>query len=93
MNKLDIDNVRNLTLKITYLDYSYSLKYKIAEVKYCINFNDEYNNSIVPTKLFLYNFHVICHMKYKKNYYNTHNFESIANIYENKYFFVLKILI
>jgi CDP-glycerol glycerophosphotransferase (TagB/SpsB family) len=25
-------------------------------------------------------------MKYKKNYYNTHNFESIANIYENKYF-------
>lgn len=85
-DKLDIDNVRNLTLKITYLDYSYSLKYKIAEVKYCINFNDEYNNSIVPTKLFLYNIHVICHMKYIKNYYNTHNFESIANIYENKYF-------
>ena len=86
MNKFDIDNVRNLTLKITYLDYSYSLKYKIAEIKYCINFNDKYNNSIAPTKLFLYNIHVICHMKYKKNYYKTHNIESIANIYENKYF-------
>jgi hypothetical protein len=86
INKLNIDNIRNLTFKITYLDYLYSLKYKIAEFKYCINFNDEYNNLIVPTKLLLYNIHVICHMRYKMNHYNSHNFESIANIYENKYF-------
>jgi hypothetical protein len=86
MNKLNIGEVRNLALNITYLDYSYSLKYKIAEFKYCINFNDEYNNLIVPTKLLIYNIHVICHMRYKMNHYNTYNFESIANIYENKYF-------
>ena len=69
MNKLNIGEVRNLALNITYLDYSYSLKYKIAEFKYCINFNDEYNNLIVPTKLLLYNIHVICHMRYKMNHY------------------------
>ena len=86
MVKLNIDNVRNLTLKITYLDYSYSLKYKIAEVKYCINFKDKYNNLFVPTKLLFYNIHVYCQMKYKMNHYNTHNFESIPNIFENKYF-------
>jgi len=80
---LSLDNKKNLTLKISYLDYSYSLKYNITEVKYCINFIDENNNQIIPTIFLLYDYHVICHMK---SIINNNNFESIANIYENKYF-------
>ena len=87
LKNLTLDNEKNLTLKISYLDYSYSLKYNITEVKYYINFYDEYNNPIAPTSLSLYNFHVICHMK---TIINNINFESIANIYENKYFFCIE---
>jgi hypothetical protein len=84
LKNLALDNKKDLTLKISYLDYSYSLKYKITEVKYCINFYDEYNNPIVPTVLSLYNFHVICHMR------TNINFESFPNIYKNKYFFCIE---
>ena len=87
LKNLALDNEKDLTLKISYLDYSYSLKYNITEVKYCINFYDEYNNPIAPTTLSLYNFHVICHMK---SIVNNINFESIANIYQNKYFFCIE---
>ena len=87
LNKLNLENLKVLTLRIIYLDYSYSLKYKIAEVNYCINFYDEYNNSIIPSKLSLLNFHIICHMKSKLN---INNFETLANIYENKYFCCLE---
>ena len=87
LNKLDLENLKDLTLRITYFDYSYSLQYKIAEVNYCIDFYDEYNNSIIPSKLSLLNFHIICHMKSK---INENNFETFANIYENKYFCCLE---
>lgn len=87
LNKLNLENLKDLTLRVAYLDYSYSLQYKIAEVNYCINFYDEYNNSIIPSKLSLFNFHIICHMKTKKN---KSNFETFANIYENKYFCCLE---
>ena len=87
LKNLTLDNEKDLTLKISYLDYSYSLKYNITEVKYYINFYDDYNNPITPTSLSLYNFHVICHMK---TLINNINFESIANIYENKYFFCIE---
>ena len=87
LKNLDLDNKKDLTLKISYLDYSYSLKYNITEVKYCINFYDEYNNPIVPTVLSLYNFHVICHMK---SIINNINFESFANIYKNIYYFCIE---
>ena len=87
LNKLNLENLKVLTLRIIYLDYSYSLKYKIAEANYCINFYDEYNNSIIPSKLSLLNFHIICHMKSKLN---INNFETLANIYENKYFCCLE---
>ena len=83
LGRLFLDNEKDLTLKISNLDYSYSLKYNITEVKYCIKFYDEYNNSIIPTTLSFYNYHVICHMK---SIINNNNFESISNIYENKYF-------
>ena len=87
LKNLALDNGKDLTLKISYLDYSYSLTYNITEVKYCINFYDEYNNPILPTTLSLNNFQVICHMK---SIVNNINFESIANIYENKYFFCIE---
>jgi len=87
LNKLNLENLKDLTLKITYLDYSYSLLYRIAEVNYCINFYDEYNNSIIPSKLTLFNFHIICYMNSKRN---ENNFETFANIYENKYFCCLE---
>jgi len=83
MNKFNLNNIKNLSLNITSLDYSYSLKYKIAEVNYCINFYDEYHNSITPSNLLLHSLHVICHMESK---INKSKFESIASIYENKYF-------
>ena len=82
-NKLILDNVSDYNLNLTYLDYSFSLKYKAAEIKYCINFYDKYNNSIIPSKLLLYNFHVICYMK---NIIKNYIIESLANIYANKYF-------
>ena len=87
LKNLTLDTEKDLTLKISYLDYSYSLKYNIAEFKYYINFYDEYNNPITPTSLSLYNFHVICHMK---SIIKNINFESIANIYENKHFFCIE---
>ena len=46
LKNLALDNKKDLTLKISYLDYSYSLKYNITEVKYYINFYDEYNTII-----------------------------------------------
>ena len=82
-NKIYLDDLKDLTLKVIYLNYSFSLKYKVVDIKYCINFYDQYNNSIIPSKFTLYNFHVICHMK---NRINNYIFESIANIYINKYF-------
>lgn len=87
LKNLALDNEKDLTLKISYLDYSYSLKYNITEVKYYINFYDKYNNPIAPTTLSLSNFHVICHMK---SIINNINFESISNIYKNKYFFCIE---
>ena len=87
LNNLALDNEKDLILKISYFDYSYSLKYNITEVKYCINFYDEDNNHIAPTTLSFYNFHVICHMK---SIINNINFESISNIYKNKYFFCIE---
>ena len=59
LNKLNFEDLKDLTLRITYLNYSYSLQYKIAEANYCINFYDEYNT---VTNQF--------NIKIQKNYFN-----------------------
>jgi len=84
---LNIGNLKNLRLKITHLEYSYSLEYNISEVKYYFNFYDEFNNSIIPSKLLFYNGHAICHMK---NEENDNIYDSFANIYEDKYFYCIE---
>ena len=83
----NIGNLKNLRLKKTQLEYSYSLEYNISEVKYYFNFYDEFNNSIIPSKLLFYNGHVICHMT---NEENNNIYDSWANIYEDKYFYCIE---
>ena len=87
--KLDNNNgiLKNAKINITHLNYSYSLKYNISEVEYYISFYDEFNNSIIPSKLLFYNWHVICHMR---NEENNIIYDSFANIYEDKYFYCIE---
>jgi hypothetical protein len=76
--------IKNLTIILANIEYSFSFKNNITEIKYQFNFYDN-NNLIVPSNLtLLYDLHIICNMKDKNDIIN---FISLANIYENKYFY------
>ena len=65
------------------LNYYFSYKYNILEVKFNIKFYDKNNKIIIPSDLALfYDLHVICHYKYK---YET-IINSLPDIYKNQYF-------
>ena len=68
---------------VTYLKYSYSLKFNIAQIEYNITFYDGNDNIIFPSDLFLFNnFRIFCYIHITNTNYTINSF---ANIY-NKYF-------
>ena len=88
-----INNYRdkNLFFNITIFNYTYSFKYNILKVEYYIGFYDKNNNAIIPSDLTLYfNFQIFCHVL-KLN--NNINIESLASIYNNKYYKCIEFLI
>ena len=69
-------------LNLTYINYSFSFKFKIVKVEYRIGFYNDNDDLIHPSDLTLYNkLHIVCHY----NESNNHIY-SLANIYNNKYF-------
>ena len=88
-NKYYLYNLDNplLYFNLTYINYSFSFKFKIVKVEYNIEFYNDNNDSINPSDLTLYNnLHIICH--YNEN--NNINIDSLANINNNKVFKCLK---
>ena len=85
-NKYYIYN--QISFNITKFNYSFSFAFDIIKIEYYIGFYDKNNNIITPSDLSLYNnFHVICHFENFKNYTKV---DSLANIYENKYFYCIE---
>ena len=77
----------NLTIIFSNLEYSFSFKYNITEIKYQYNFYDD-NNLIIPSNLtLLYDLKAFCFLKDKNDLINL---ASLANIYENKYFYCIE---
>ena len=69
---------------LTYINYSFSFKYKIAKVEYNIGFYNENNDLINPSDLTLYNkLHIVCNF-IENNKNNT--IYSLPNIDNNQYF-------
>jgi len=78
--------INNLTIIMSNLEYSFSFKYNITEIKYKYNFYN--NNLIVPSNLTLnYDLHAFCYLKDKNDIIN---FISLPNIYENNYFYCIE---
>ena len=81
------EKIGNITFNLTYLEYYYSMRFKVAEIKYNIVFYDGNNNLITPSNLsFLYNYHIICTIKDNNN----NEVNSFANIYKNKYYICIE---
>ena len=69
--------------RTTFIKYSFSFKYKIIKMEYNIGFYDVKNNLILPSNLALNkNINIICNIIINNN----KSIDSLANIYNNKYF-------
>lgn len=78
---------KNIKIILKNIEYAFSYKYNITEVKYQYNFYYD-NNLIVPSNLTLiYNLHSFCSIEGKNNRINV---ISLPNIYENKYFYCIE---
>ena len=74
----------SFNFNISLINYSFSLKYKIAKLEYSIAIFTKNNNLILPSYLTLfYNLHFLCQTK---NIKNNINIKYFANIYQNRYF-------
>ena len=66
---------------LTYINYSFSLKYNLVKVVYRIGFYTKNNIFISPSDLALYyNLHMIC---FSTNLKENISVESLPNIYQN----------
>ena len=82
--------IKNLTIIFINIEYSFSFKNNITEIKYQFNFYDD-NNLIVSSNLtLLYNLDIICNMKDKNDIIN---FISLINKYEINIIIALSFLI
>lgn len=85
----NITNIPTLYLNVENIKYSFSKQFGLIEVIYFIELSDENYNIIRPSKLLsFYGLNFFCNL-YKYGINN--NIISIANIYENRFFFVLNI--
>lgn len=84
-NYFKINEYKNdIVLELTFITYSFSVKYNIVEVKYNFSFFDENNAIIKPSDLiYYYNLHTICQIKKIEN---GNYISSLANINLNKFF-------
>ena len=82
------DNSINFSFNLTSIRYSREIRNKIIKVKYLIGFYDLNKNFIVPSDLTLYyEYHVLC---YNKNLNNNEIIISLADIYENKFYYCIE---
>ena len=87
-----INNYRdkNLFFNIINFNYTYSFKYNILKVFYYIGFYDKNNCIINPSDLTLYyDLQIFCHVIKQDN---SINIESLAGIYNNKYYKCIEFL-
>ena len=81
----NITNIPTLYLNVENIKYSFSKQFGLIEVIYFIELSDENYNIIRPSKLLsFYGLNFFCNL-YKYGINN--NIISIANIYENRFFF------
>ena len=73
----------NIFINYNNLTYTFSYKYNIVEIKYYIKLIDEKKKLLKPSDLSLFHkIHVLCHIQKD----NSFTVDSLANIYENKYY-------
>ena len=78
------NNGNNEFIKLFYITYYYSFKYKIIKVEYTFGFFDKYNNLIIPSDLVLYQkLHILCHIEIVNS---NISINSLAHIYQNSYY-------
>lgn len=69
---------------LTYLNFSFSYRFKLVKVEYYFNFYDKNNNTIPPAELVpKRDYHVNCHIEIVND--DIH-IDSLADIIDNKYF-------
>ena len=78
-NITDIDYYFNLT----YVNFFFSLKFKMVKVEYNIAFYDKNDNYVPPTTMISQNIHLNCHTEILNTEEKT---ESMGDIIDNKYF-------
>ena len=60
-NFTKINNLKNLSFKTFLINYTFSLKYKIAKIEYNIEFYKEKHNLVIPSHLTRYHhLHILC---------------------------------
>ena len=78
----------NINIKISFINYSYSLIFHRGKIEYKFGFYDKNNNLIIPSYLNLYyKLHIFCQTN---NIFENKNIKSIANIYRNKLFYCIE---
>ena len=83
-------DLNEIYLKYNNLIYSFSYKYNIIEINFSLIFYDKNNTLIKPSDLTLiYNLHIVCNIKHENNSINV---DTLANIFENKYFYCVEYL-
>ena len=85
INKLyHLKFTKNIFFSLFDVKYSFSFKFKKVKIEYFIGIYNENNQLISPSEFMLYeDIRLICHMDIIKKYININ---SLANIYNNKYF-------
>ena len=84
----EIDITNNSKIYANMINYFHSIKNNIIKVIYYIAFYDQNLSNIEPSSLtLLYNQHILCEIYNLENNEKTY---SIANIYENKYYFCVE---
>lgn len=84
---IDLNNVyykhfSHYLMNLSYINYSFSFKFKIVKVEYRIGFYNDKDDLIHPSDLTLYKkLHIVCHYNESNN-----NIYSLANIYNNYFF-------
>lgn len=84
----NITDINDIYFNINKINYSFSKKFGLIEVKYFINFRDNNYNNIKPSNILsFYKMNILCNIYISET---NKNIYSIANIYENRYFFCVE---
>ena len=81
-NETTIENI-DYSFNLTYINFKFSLKFKMVKVEYNVAFYDKNENYVPPTTLISQNIHVNCHTEILNTEEKT---EAMGDIIDNKYF-------